>query len=548
MNPLRPKALPILLVCAVALTAAPVITSVQNAASNLTPALPNASLAPGSIFVIKGTGLGPDNIAIAPAPFQSTTLAGTSVSLTVSGTTVNALLYYTSATQIAALLPSNTPTGGPGTITVTYNGQSNPTTQFRGVTANNLGIFTLDSTGQGVAIVTYPDYSLVSALPGTPCGGPYTACGSANPGDTLILWATGLGGITGSDASGAGLGQNMPDIPLTLWLGGVQAPVIYQGRSGCCIGEDQIVFRVPDNVPTGCAVPLVVQIRNQVSNSTVMPVAQGGRTCPSNDLGGNADLLPSFLSDASLSLGDIGLQRGFNNNGSGFRDTIYFGFYKLVGRADLVPFFPSLFDSSPPGTCLVHDNSNPGDEAFGIVNFEALNGGSSFNVRGPGGSMNVAANGGDEVTLSASGTFLGTGAYTVTGNGGANVGPFSVTVDIPPLPTLTSPSGPAGLTVTRSNGLTVSWTGGVSGNVVIEVTGAPDQFPTIQARASCKALASAGTLTIPSFVLLALPPGNAGTLYFGTTGARSTFTATGIELGSVHVSLARAGFGTFAIR
>ena len=81
--------------------------------------------------------------------------------------------------------------------------------------------------------------------------------------------------MSGNEASGAGLGQDMPNIPLTLWLGGVQAPVVYRGRSGCCIGEDQIAFTVPKNVPTGCAVPLLIQIGNQVSNATVMAIASG---------------------------------------------------------------------------------------------------------------------------------------------------------------------------------------------------------------------------------------------------------------------------------
>jgi uncharacterized protein (TIGR03437 family) len=65
------------------------------------------------------------------------------------------------------------------------------------------------------------------------CGGPNTTCGAANPGDTLILWGTGLSAVSGSDAAGAGLGQNMPNLSLQLWVGGVQAKVIYQGRSGC---------------------------------------------------------------------------------------------------------------------------------------------------------------------------------------------------------------------------------------------------------------------------------------------------------------------------
>ena len=190
-------------------------------------------------------------------------------------------MYYTSAGQLAALLPSNTPTGT-GTITASYNGQPSSPSPIT-VVANNLGIFTISSDGQGAGIVSYPDYSLVSAAKATQCGGPNTYCGAANPGDTLILWATGLGPVSGNDASGAGLGQNMPSIPLTVWLGGVQAPVAYQGRSGCCIGEDQIVFTVPNNVPTGCAVPLLIQIGNQISNNTVMPVANGSRNCtPTN--------------------------------------------------------------------------------------------------------------------------------------------------------------------------------------------------------------------------------------------------------------------------
>jgi len=202
--------------------AGPNVTSVVNAASYISPGLPNAGIAQGAIFVVFGSGLGPANISFAPAAFQSTTPTGT------------------------------------GTITATYNGQASNAAPIT-VVANNLGIFTIGSNGQGPGIVTYPDYSLVSAAKDAQCGGPNTTCGAANPGDTLSLWATGLGPVSGNEASGAGLGQNMPNVPLTVWLGGVQAPVVYQGRCGCCIGEDQIVFTVPNNVPTACAVPLLVQ-------------------------------------------------------------------------------------------------------------------------------------------------------------------------------------------------------------------------------------------------------------------------------------------------
>jgi len=48
-------------------------------------------------------------------------LNGTSVAVKVGATTVAAPMYYTSHKQVAALLPSNMPTGA-ATFTVTYNG------------------------------------------------------------------------------------------------------------------------------------------------------------------------------------------------------------------------------------------------------------------------------------------------------------------------------------------------------------------------------------------------------------------------------------------
>jgi uncharacterized protein (TIGR03437 family) len=122
---------------------------VANAASNIAF---NALLAQGAIFILKGSGLGPADISIAPAALQSTSLSGTSVAVTLGTTTVNALMYYTSASQVTALLPSNTPTGA-GMFTVTYNGQTSNSIGHT-VVANNLGIFTIDSSGQVQAIVT----------------------------------------------------------------------------------------------------------------------------------------------------------------------------------------------------------------------------------------------------------------------------------------------------------------------------------------------------------------------------------------------------------
>lgn len=425
----------------------PVITAVENAASNIVPGFPNASIAQGAIFITQRSGLGPANVSFAPTAFQSTTLSGTSVAVTVGGTTVDALMYYTSVGQVAALLPSNTPTGS-GTMTVTYNGETSNVAPIT-IVANNLGIFTIDSSGQGPGIVTYPDYSLVSAVKSNPCGGPNTACGAANPTDTLILWATGLGPVNGSDANGAGLGVNMTDIPLTLWLGGVAITPSYQGRSGCCIGEDQIVFTVPNNVPTGCAVPLVVQIGSEISNNVVMPVASGSRNCtPTLPI----SLGQGFVS-GPVSFGDLKLAHNSDGNGT-FEDDAEFQFTKNITLPPgIAPFGASWLDTPPPGTCVVYSNLNNSNTPP-IASAASADAGSNFTVMGPNGSVTLPANSGKSETLNAQGTFLVPGAFTVTGTGGADIGPFNATVTITVPPTLVSPVNNA--TVTRSAGMTVT--------------------------------------------------------------------------------------------
>ena len=513
-------------------TTTPLITAIENAASNLVPALPNSAIAQGAIFIVKGSGLGPAAISIAQAAFQTTTLNGTSAKITSGGTTVSALMYYTSDGQIAALLPSNTPTGN-GTLTVTYNNQTSAATPIT-VVPSNLGIFTIDSSGQGPGIVTYADYSLVSPVKDANCGGPNTTCGAANPGDTLILWATGLGPVAGNDASGAGLGQNMPNIPLTLWLGGVQATTVYQGRSGCCVGEDQIVFVVPNNVPTGCAVPLVAQINNQVSNTVLIPVANGSRSCTLSDVPLPATTVLQF--GAGLKLGALELDHFSNNNGSGFFDQAQFNFVKILGGISpgIQPFLPSYLDSRPTGTCTLLQGGSLSDPFFNDLG--PLDAGSKFTVSGPNGSMTITAATGDKPVLSAAGTFLVPGNYTVSGTGGKDVGPFTANITVPVPPTLVSPLSPNNLTVTRSNGMTVNWNAnGSTGTVEIIVSSATDASFNTSPSVSCKAPVSTGTFTIPGYMLQALPAGTNTAFRFQlgdmSPATSSTFSATGLDAG-----------------
>jgi len=531
------------------LLAAPTITSIQNAASNIPPGLPNAPVAQGSIFIIKGSGLGPATLTFAPAPFQSTSLSGTSVAVldTVSMTTVQALMYYTSDSQVAALLPSKTPTGSLS-FQVTYNSQ-NSAPVSHSVTTSVPGIFTTDSTGYGPAIVTFADYSLVSSFKAANCGGPNTTCGAANPGDTLILWATGLGPVSGNDASGSGLGVNMPNLPLKVWIGGAQASVQYQGRSGCCVGEDQIVFSVPNKVLTGCAVPLVVQIANVVSNTTPIPVAIGSRSC--NILDPAIAQVDGSQATGTITLGDIELDHFLNNNNSGFQDFAQFNFATFTVPTSLVPFAGTYLANTPVGACTVKLNGSGANNPV-FANPTPLDAGSKYTVSGPNGSMTVTASLGDQVTLSNVGAFLTPGTYRMSGSGGKDVGPFSVNVTIPSLPVITSPTGPANFSVSRSKGLTITWTpNGAAGHVEMYISSFINQNTGVAI--DCAAPVSAGTFTIPDYVLDALPTGTGTFFAFqpgdGPTGAAyaTSFSTSGLFFGLAQAFVDGFFFGSFPI-
>jgi uncharacterized protein (TIGR03437 family) len=527
----------------------PTISNVVNAASGILPGLPNAGIAQGAIFLVLGTSLGPANISIAPVVFQTTSLSNTSVAVTVGATTVNALLYYTSAGQVAALLPSNTPVGS-GTITVTYNSRTSTPAPIT-VVPNNVGIFTVSSNGQGPGIVTYADYSLVSASKAANCGGPNTTCGAANPGDTLILWTTGLGPVSGSDASGAGLGQNMPNIPLTLWLGGVQATVIYQGRSGCCIGEDQIIFTVPNNVPTGCAVPLLIQINNQISNNTVMPVANGSRDCTPNNAALAAVNLQQQVNAGSITYGQIALSRDFKSNGQGYTDNAKFQFLKILGYvAGTQPFFASYLDDQPLGTCTVINSLDTSNKPPPVTNSANADAGSSFTVTGPNGSTILAGHPGTfSATIGPAGGYLSPGAYTITSSGGPDIGGFNAAVTIPAPPALTNPGNFTIPPVTRSSGMTISWTGGAANaDVQVQLSSATDSTNTTGATAICTAPAGAGKLTIPPYALLTLPAGNFGGFLFAPRTLDVPFTANGLNLGILKTTNGATFIGNFTLK
>ena len=516
-------------------SAQPTVSAVLNAASSALPGLPNSSIAQGSMFVAYGTKMGPAALVQVSSFPLPATLSGTSAKITVAGTSVDAIMVYTVATQIAAVLPSTTPLGT-GTITVTYNGQTSATLPIT-VVAGSFGTFTVNQAGTGAGIITYADYSLVSLTK------------AANPGETLLIWGTGLGAVKGNEAAGP-LPGDLTGVPAEVWVGGKLAALAYRGRSGCCTGLDQIAFVVPTGI-TGCNVPMAVKINDTVSNFSTMAVAPTGRVC--SDVGGSTgtDLLTLFGKPV-VTIGSVSLMRSTNisagiggfGGGTTKSDDGSASFFKLTIPPGLFP--ASFLQNISIGACTVSTFSGQTINPFPGLTFEGLDAGPSLAVTGPSGSRTLAkttiptlgsiysAKLGDTTP----GNYLDPGTYSVAGPGGSGVGSFNVSLTVPPALVWTNQDSVN--TVVRSNGVPITWTGGDPAGFV-DITGSSFSGLTasnfVIAVFTCRAKVSDGSFTVPPLVLLTLPPSGSiqgiaipGSLGVGTAVNPKQFTATGLDL------------------
>ena len=531
-----------------ALAQLPSVTLIANASSYTPPGLPNSGIARGALFVVKGSNLGPATFVVASAfPFQ-TTIGGTSVNVTVAGQTVAAIMYYAGASQVAAILPSST-LAGTGTLTVTYNGQTSSAAAIT-VVQNALGIFTVSQSGAGDSIATFQ----------TGGAGYVTPSNAANPGDAVIFWGTGLGPVNFDEAAAAQQ-SDMTNVPVQAYIGGKTANILFRGRNACCTAVDTIYVQVPTGV-TGCAVPVVFVINNVVSNTTSIAIAASGRICkPTNPAYSSVDLSQIF-SKPTYSFGAIGLNRTVSttlpisvgpvtlpgmttrsDNGSAtfLKVTVPPGAIGVGSAVDIASY----------GSCLVTTFSGSNSSATGpAVTFSYLDAGSSIGVSGPGGAKMMSRQTfgniiGYFAQFDSTGTYLAAGQYSITGTGGPDVGGFSVQLTLPSPLTWTNQSTTT--SVTRSSGVTVTWTGGdpqgyvvISGSSFVGATAAT----IVGATFTCSARTSDGTFTVPAIVLLALPASGSmmsngiaiptpGTLSVASYSAAGLFQASGLDYGVV---------------
>ena len=537
----------LLLPFAIPAAAQPVVAAAVNSASYIHAGLPNAGIAQGSLFVLFGSGMGPSTLQQISTFPLSATFGGTSVSVTSGGQTVACYMIYTSVKQVAAILPSSTPIGS-GTVTVTYNGQASAPAPIQ-VVANSFGIFAVNQAGSGIGVFTDANYHAASLT------------ASAESGETWIIWGTGLGAVSGDEAGGP-LPGDMPNLPVKVYVGTQQATVVYRGRSGCCSGVDQIAFKIPSGI-TGCNVPVALQVGNTVSNFVSLPIASGSRTC-SDPSGFTADELTKFSGQGNIKIASIALSRVTASItlppplGTGQATT-----YTIdEGVADFNKYNFTQLDSAQSqfnintyGTCSVYTfTGESGTEP--TVTAVGLNAGASIAVNGPNGTKQMTPlasevglysaqlGGGVPGTPNVLPLYLSQGAYTITGPGGADVGSFTANLSVPESLVWTNQASTT--TVTRSQGLPITWTGADSGTVQISgfsLTGLSSTTP-YGAGFVCTAKGSDHQFTVPSIVLLSLPPSDSvadlpvptGSLIVGSITPLQSFTASGIDKGFIAAS------------
>lgn len=206
----------------------PVIGGIGNSA-NYNP----AKVSPGELVTIFGSNLGPGT-AVGTEVDASKRAVKLLANTVVTFDGVPAPVIYTSATQVTAIAPYSLP-ATTTSVQVSHLGVPSAAMSLP-VASTAPGIFSLDSSGTGEAVVVNQDGTLNSATNPAPAG------------SVVYFYATGTGIMTPLPMDGAVVGTPLPQSKavVTAKIGGVTAPVLYAGGApGIVAGVMQINVKIP---------------------------------------------------------------------------------------------------------------------------------------------------------------------------------------------------------------------------------------------------------------------------------------------------------------
>jgi uncharacterized protein (TIGR03437 family) len=210
-----------------------------------------AEVAPGGWIEIYGTNLAADTQSWTSADFNGinapTTLGNTYV--TIGGQ--QAFVDYVSPAQVNVLIPSNVPTGQQQLTVTTPAGTSSAySLTINAIEAGLLAPTNFNVGGAQYVVAQFADgtYALpTGAINGVPSR-------PAVAGDVLVIYGVGFGPVTPDIPAGQLVGEaNTLASDFSIFIGGIQCQVQYDGLAPDFTGLYQFNIVVPSGIPSGDA-------------------------------------------------------------------------------------------------------------------------------------------------------------------------------------------------------------------------------------------------------------------------------------------------------
>jgi uncharacterized protein (TIGR03437 family) len=236
------------------------------------------SFAPGGILAVFGDQLAPvGTLAVNKGlPPLATTLGG--VQVLVNG--VPAPLYFSSPGQLNFQVPYEVPPNSVATVQVVSNGNAG---NIRSVTvastAPRMMVWGANVIAGGYGIIVNQDYSLT--LPSTTAVAGL-ATHPAKIGDTITIYSLGFGQTTPAAVTGAAASStNLETVAsASVTFGGLfsgtatTVPAAFAGLTPTAVGLYQVNVQIPQDAPTGPAVPLTLTVNGVIGNFVYMAISQ----------------------------------------------------------------------------------------------------------------------------------------------------------------------------------------------------------------------------------------------------------------------------------
>jgi uncharacterized protein (TIGR03437 family) len=178
-------------------------------------------------------------------------------------------------TQINFQVPWELEGAAQATVTVTVDGiTSLPVNVALAPLAP--GIFSSNSagTGQGSILIASASSSAAPAGIAAPAG-TFSGARPVTRGETISIYATGLGAVSNQPPTGAPAAINPLSLTVTqpsVLIGGVAGTVQFSGLAPGFVGLYQLNVQIPPDAPSGAAVPVLIDMAGTQSNTVTIAV------------------------------------------------------------------------------------------------------------------------------------------------------------------------------------------------------------------------------------------------------------------------------------